>query len=361
MQLDMHYYGTYALARAAGLNKDAAKIVATAAQFVDDSCSREQISFQDGSKLYAVATAHHVMDVKNLDPDDQLNIWVPFHFLPGNAGKLFTQRLACRSQSKAVQAMLDWSLSLMDKPFALELLGITAHVLADSFSHDGFSGVSSRWNKIENDSINLDTDKKTKKELLENAERFQVNYGSESFLENFKSWIGEKVSGALGHAAVTTYPDTPYLKWGFTYEESEVKVAKDNTEIYLAASRKLYELFDAAAKNGLPQTLLSPGDKKSFAAITPSVKAILKTKGDKDARIMEWRARATAGLFSGGSGPIPDYDAQAWPGQFHALAGTKDSGQALQIPVCRYYRAANLFHDQILYDILPRVADLALG
>jgi len=33
----MHYYGTYAMARAAGLNRGASIIIATAAQFVDDN------------------------------------------------------------------------------------------------------------------------------------------------------------------------------------------------------------------------------------------------------------------------------------------------------------------------------------
>lgn len=37
MQLDMHFYGTYAMARAAGLNVKTCTTIATAAQFVDDN------------------------------------------------------------------------------------------------------------------------------------------------------------------------------------------------------------------------------------------------------------------------------------------------------------------------------------
>lgn len=37
MQTDMHYYGTYFLARAAGLNATAALSIAIAAEYVDDS------------------------------------------------------------------------------------------------------------------------------------------------------------------------------------------------------------------------------------------------------------------------------------------------------------------------------------
>ena len=36
MQYDMHYYGTYAMAAAAGIPKRDAESIATAAQFVDD-------------------------------------------------------------------------------------------------------------------------------------------------------------------------------------------------------------------------------------------------------------------------------------------------------------------------------------
>ena len=46
MQVDMHYYGTYAMARAAGLTKEKAKTIATAAQFVDDNANKETIEFR---------------------------------------------------------------------------------------------------------------------------------------------------------------------------------------------------------------------------------------------------------------------------------------------------------------------------
>ena len=43
MQLDMHYYGTYAMARAAGINSNASATIATAAQFVDDNTAQSHI------------------------------------------------------------------------------------------------------------------------------------------------------------------------------------------------------------------------------------------------------------------------------------------------------------------------------
>jgi len=92
MQLDMHYYGTYAMARAAGLRPAVCKTAATASQFVDDNAAKSHIEFQDGGRIDAQATAHHVADViANRDPEDQRQIWVPFHFLPGNEGDSFSE------------------------------------------------------------------------------------------------------------------------------------------------------------------------------------------------------------------------------------------------------------------------------
>ena len=41
MQIDMHYYGVYVLARLAGLKPDAAKIIATASQYVDEAVEKD--------------------------------------------------------------------------------------------------------------------------------------------------------------------------------------------------------------------------------------------------------------------------------------------------------------------------------
>ena len=62
MQIDMHYYCTCAMARAAGLSPEDSRIIATAAQFVDDNAGKDTITFRDGARLDVDATAHHVFD-----------------------------------------------------------------------------------------------------------------------------------------------------------------------------------------------------------------------------------------------------------------------------------------------------------
>ena len=72
MQIDMHYYGVYALARIAGFKASAAKVVATASQYVDDAVTEEIQSHEEGNKLFPIETAHRLIDVvENRDENDQ--------------------------------------------------------------------------------------------------------------------------------------------------------------------------------------------------------------------------------------------------------------------------------------------------
>ena len=132
---------------------DNARIIATSAQFVDDNVARSHVDFRDGSRLDQETTAHHPIDLSNRDDRDQRRVWVPFHFIPGNEGDDCTERLKCRMDSPIVRELRDHHLTYADRGFGLHLLGITAHVYADTFSHYGFSGVSSRGNKVDNSSF----------------------------------------------------------------------------------------------------------------------------------------------------------------------------------------------------------------
>ena len=234
MQLDMHYYATYAMARAAGIEPDDARIIATSAQFVDDNIAQSYVEFRDGSRIDQEATAHHPINLSNRDDRDQRRVWVPFHFIPGNVGDGYTERLKCRMDSLIVRELRDHHLTYADRGFALHLLGIAAHVYADTFSHYGFSGVSSRGNRVDNSSFRFheeveDADDTTaslspemRRYVAEKADRFFKGRGDHGgLLTNVKSWLAENLSGALGHGSVATLPDRPYLVWSFDYERPD--------------------------------------------------------------------------------------------------------------------------------------------
>lgn len=354
MQLDMHYYGTYAMARSAGLKKDAARIIATAAQFVDDNAEKESINFRDGGRLDAEATAHHAFDRKNIDLEDQRRIWVPFHFLPGNEGASFTERLVCRMHSRVTEEMVAFNLSMSDRPYALPLVGITAHVFADTFSHYGFSGISSRRNKVVNDSFRLHgLEPEMEKYVTAKAEKFREDYAKEAgLLDNVKSWFAEGLSGALGHGAALTFPDRPYLVWQFEYEEPPAaSPLRENPQTFLEACRGLHAIFRRFA---LARPDLAENDCADFADIEGTVGGILKLQAPKSGRIQAWRKAARDGrLFPAGAEAIPGYNAFQWLNERDNLRRSRQSDAAAGLSVFRFFQAAAVHRIHVLRNLLP--------
>ena len=194
MQTDMHYYGTYAMARAAGLNAGVCATIATAAEYVDDS-DYVWLELNDRFFLEAHATAHHPVDSENLKEVDQRRVWVPFHFLPGNEGDTFEERLICRKDSALAQEMVEHHLEAQKANLSLELMGITAHVYADTFSHYGFSGISSDLNQVDAGSIEL--------HVVDQSIRDQIASKFGEFVDKYVKGRAADVVG-LGHGSVAT-------------------------------------------------------------------------------------------------------------------------------------------------------------
>ena len=149
MQIDMHYYGVYAMARAAGLTREASGRIATASELVDDNAEEEHVEFGDGGRLDLMPTAHHTLDTENRNEEMQRKVWVPFHFIPGNRGRTVAERLVCRKDSAIAREVVEHAVRMANRAFGPQLLGITAHVYADTFSHYGFSGASCPVNRVD--------------------------------------------------------------------------------------------------------------------------------------------------------------------------------------------------------------------
>lgn len=376
MQKDMHYYGSYAMARAAGLKPKVCQTIATASEFVDDNGKKETIEFPDGGRLDFIPTAHHTTDIKNIDRHDQRLIWVPFHFIPGNEGRTVSERLLCRKDSEIAREMVEHNLSFADRPFGLYLIGITAHVYADTFSHYGFSGVSSRWNKIDSSSFELiEVDKKIRRYIDQKASDFQEKYGEEmgnlpnirnpekwnyslshaisSLKDRFISDTAETLSGGLGHGAALTYPDRPYLKWQFLYQHPKRRPSglRDNPATFLEACEKLHTMFGRLAKI-IPNAMQDNG--RDFADIRDTVVRILATQASRDGREEAWKNAAKSGeLFTQGEAIRP-YQGTQWMQGLDALRKETDSRKALQKPIFRFFQAAAVHRTFVLRDLLTR-------
>ena len=369
MQLDMHYYGTYAMARAAGINSNASATIATAAQFVDDNTAQSHVTFGDGARIDKESTAHHPADIRNLEDHDQRQVWVPFHFIPGNIGETYTERLKCRTNSAIVQELRDHHLTLSDRPFALHLLGITAHVYADTFSHYGFSGVSSRGNKVKNSSFRFHQDVKEFNDEVRELAPDMLSYVTDKFtgffsnrgdhgglLTNIKSSAAEYLSGALGHGSVATLPDRPYLVWSFDYERKDavtgIRSIRNNPETFLAGCRALYEMFCQFVDM---KQIYDNGDRREFKDIESQVREVLNVQANKPGRIAAWQDAAVSGSIFGVIGEtIPEYDGNSWNERWDELNESDDYHDALSQDIWRFYQAASLHRNYVLRDLLPK-------
>ena len=369
MQIDMHYYGTYAMARAAGLAPEDCRVIATAAQFVDDNAGKDTIWFKDGARVDVDATAHHTLDVANIDREDQRQVWVPFHFIPGNDGEEYTERLICRQDSNIAQEMVSHHVELVAKRYYLPLIGIGAHVYSDSFSHYGFSGVSSRKNRIVNGSleiVNKDRlDNELQKHIEKKSERFLQRYGHEGgFLPNIKRWwrsaqsdAAEFTSGALGHGAVLTFPDRPYLHWQFRYED-ETGAGRNgvqerpNPRTFLQAAEALHGMFGRVREL---READGADNGREWNEILERVKSIIDRPGRKEERVTYWQEAAENGdLYAGPGERIPSYENHDWNDERERLADNlADSSTVLDQSVFQFYQAAAAHRIYVLRDLLP--------
>lgn len=355
MQSDMHFYGTYALAKLAGLKPAVCDTIATASQFVDDNAAQMHIEFQDGGRIDAQATAHHISDiVDNRNKEDQRQVWVPFHFLPGNKGDSFSERLMCRENSPVAREMVDHHLGYANHDVGVYLAGVTAHVYADTFSHYGFSGVGSRRNKVDNDDIHFDVglDPDIADYIKGKAEDFFRRRGKHGgVIANLKSWLGESISGALGHGAVATYPDRPYLKWSYITEyPKKVKIIRNNPKSFLNGCRALHGMF---SRLGEDNQRLSNGDGVPFSDIEKSISSILNYPARKKDRITKWRTEAKNGSIGGRKFEIPPYKPEKWLKQSADLNSSENSNKALTSPLYRFYQAASIHRHFVLRQLLP--------
>lgn len=226
MQIDGHHTLTYVIARMVGFEHEEANIIAHSAQYVDDATNAGNIEFTNGAMFSRISSAHGTYDMKHhLDAQENNLVWVPFHFLPGNEGKMagevqdtsFIKKLICKPYSPVAVDMLSCCLRDIGKPYSLHRLGITMHVFADTFAHQGFAGVIHDVNKVKN------------------LECHNFDMG---FFDKLKS---ETLSRRfpMGHGAALTCPDMPFLKWSYT-NGLGMKVERDNLKLFTDA---FFDLF----------------------------------------------------------------------------------------------------------------------
>ena len=160
MKKDAHYYALLAMARSVGIEKETAHKIAYSSQFVDDAkinkitladdnpkaiLSGIKKDFDDSEKIINAATCHDYFIVNTFNYGAMINNTTAFHFVPGCDGKSFVKKMRCKKESPIIMDILKAALKEGD-PIKL---GITLHAYADTFSHQGFSGILSKVNDVE--------------------------------------------------------------------------------------------------------------------------------------------------------------------------------------------------------------------
>ncbi|MDR3358563.1 MAG: hypothetical protein LBN96_06905 [Desulfovibrio sp.] len=335
MQKDMHYYGTYAMAKAAGIPQRDAETIAYAAQFTDDSTRYNSKIHRDHGLLYGIATAHspartlidNFSDKLHGDTDEeQRRVWVPFHFLPGGAGESFEEKILCVKDSPIAKDMLEYNLKIgIDKRYCLELIGITAHVYMDTFSHYGFSGLTSKFNEIKRSSWK----------------------SYDSTYENLVGGVAQFAGENLGHAGVATCPDQPYLEWEFDFilpRPNNGKTSKrNNTENFMEGCRKLHRFFCDFAKKKYDTASETMID---FDNIEGDVRKLLAFRANEEERCRNWKKST---LTQGAK----EYNPIVWERDKKEILRFSTSAEIIQSEIYMFHQAATFHRYYVLKDLLP--------
>lgn len=348
MQIDFHHATTYVVARDAGFEHEKADIIAYAAQYVDDAVSSGTVYFDNGAVYNRISSAHKMLDPRNSQKLANHEVWMPFHFLPGNGGLAagkhpsdsFIDKIVCKPNSPVAQEMVRDAILDHDRAYGLHRLGVTMHVYADTWAHQRFAGVLHSINEVDD------------AEEIGNSNVFKK--GLAAVLRK----ILDDTIPPLGHGRAQTFPDMPFLKWKYRNGQGDV-VTRDNTADFLEAAdhmciaMKRYIARDPnASVTGLSYVTRQQIENKFTTLLLE----------DEEERHQKWLAAIRDGEFSAcGIVDIDDYFARgndSWKAD--AL------GTSFDLPVHQYKShflesSWKLFHDAIhahrfnvVYNILPK-------
>ncbi|MBE9183049.1 hypothetical protein IQ268_31430 [Oculatella sp. LEGE 06141] len=308
MQIDFHHGVTYVCARLAGFEHEAASTIAYSAQYVDDAINAGLIRFDNGALFSRISSAHKMLDYRNFKELANYQVWIPFHFLPGNGALCanqepdgsFIDKLICRPNSYVAQDMVRECINRQHISYGLHRLGITMHVYADTWAHQGFAGVNHRVNEARH---LVDGEGQPDRALVNRLKGY---------------FISEALP--LGHGSVLGNPDKPFLRWGYTNGRGE-KIVRNNPKDFLEAADQMCRVmrrYRAADPDAVVPGLPEP-DKTMIAQMLQTI-----TDNNGLARHRKWLSAIAAGVFSFGKAEVA-YVPKGKGSWKHQALGTESS------------------------------------
>ena len=324
MQKDFHYDVIYVLAIWAGFDSKEAFTIAYASQYVDDANNNGRIKFTNKASYTRTSSAHETLDIENNRNDiENHNTWLPFHFLPGNAGYErgqtptvdFEDLLVCTQNSYVARDMIKEAIKSCNKENGLHRFGIALHTYADTWAHHGFIGAVTDKNKVRNIRYKLCNEELTEISVVDKLE----NRGIDDFLP-------------VGHGPALTNPDMPFFEeWRFEYFDERGEQIFKNTESFLEAADtliKVMRLFQVYRKNSiildddLASILTSYQglDEEQKDVLNAAFNTIQDLEGDE--RHSKWSEWANDGTIPN-VGVVPEYFAKGQGSWKYMALGTE--------------------------------------
>jgi hypothetical protein len=311
MKVDAHYYGVLGFARVSGFEKDTAQKIAYASQFVDDAkinyltvrgdlpdgITSDRVN--EKNCFFNMATCHTYTRIKTFNYSAMIHNTSAFHFVPGARGPSFVRKMRCREKSPVCEKIMDAVLQKNDPIF----LGLVLHPFADTFSHQGFSGLLSKVNDIDDCKI-LNKSGRGLDQLLLSAREVRDGF--------YK--MMDFVMPAYGHGQAMGFPDLPYLKWSYDYDYTDEFAELYQSSGVIDNPRRFCTAFEEI--RGYLQSYLQKYPKYRDSKVVgkgfePLFKALVAKKSDKG-RIRNWRkVLVENGLFEQGD-PALKYDKDLW-------------------------------------------------
>lgn len=297
MQIDFHLGVTYVLARMSGFSPFEANTIASSSQYVDDAVESGKILFSNRSAYQFEASAHKMLDYRNFEELANHHVWIPFHFIPGNDVRSsqvdsLVQKLICRPNSAIAQDILKSCIANFDRNFGYHLLGVTTHAYVDTWAHQGFAGLTSEVNKV--DEI-YDDEGELDEEMMSYRKKYFRRRPWRRLIDWVKSFFVNTYN-PVGHGTVLSYPDLPYLRWRYKDWEGRI-IRRDNPADYMQAAQHVLEFFkEIRQKHNLPIVKIFDEDIAKLKMLIENI-----TDEDGPTRLETWKSEIRCGAFKFGT------------------------------------------------------------
>jgi len=309
MTKDCHYYAVLAFARAMGFKKEIAHKIAYASQFVDDAKinhitlkrnfeTLEYININGEPSFYNMSTCHCYFKMKTYNYSAMTANTAAFHFVPGGGGSTFTRKMRCKQENPVIAEIIELALK-EDNPVKF---GMLLHSFADTFAHQGFSGIVSKVNDI----------KECKAKIRVRGENLLKKWCRNLLLKTYDKCFDLAIP-AYGHGQAANFPDEPYLKWSYKYEYLDednhlsVPAKIDNPKRYVAAYYEIQHLLERF----LDMHPQFKDDEFESISCKKCYKLIIKKAAVKR-RIKNWQKFMLKNRMFEETDPVLYYDEEAW-------------------------------------------------